>query len=245
MKDTTKRYLLIGGSLLVVAGVIYYFYKRNKVSTTSYDDDSSEETNVTNPSATTPTATPTKPGISIPKELNTIAKVKAFQDWMDAKGLGWVKGADGKYYTNGQPNLLKKGVGYGIFGPSTSDVWKAYKGEYLKTLGGTQTVAKTGNANLDKVLSRFAGSMLTKGTDGKYKVEVYFNSYQYKATFYENGVFGVEKLDKLPSNAGYIAPFIASGNYYDGGRKLVVTTGSRAGQTISTDNAWTSIRSLV
>jgi hypothetical protein len=240
MKDTTKRILLIGGSLLVVGGVLYYFFKRNKVSTVTIDEESTV-TPEANPSTPTSTA---KPLISIPKELNTIAKVKAFQDWMDAKGLGWIKGADGKYYTNGQPNLLKKGSGYGVFGPSTSDVWKAYKSEYLKTLSNTSLVS-TGNSNLDKVLARFEGSMLTKGTDGKNKIEVYFNSYQYKATFYENGVFGVEKLDKLPSNAGYIAPFIASGNYYDGGRKLVVTTGSRAGQTISTNNAWTSLRSLV
>lgn len=235
MKDTTKRYLLIGGSLLVVGGVLYYFYKRNKISTISVDEQA--ETTDNNSSTTTTT----------PKPTITITKVKAFQDWMDAKGLGWIKGADGKYYTNGNPNLLNKGVGYGVFGPSTSDVWKAYKSEYLKSISSSSSssTVKSGNANLDKVLARFEGSMLTKGTDGKYKIEVFFNSFQYKATFYENGVFGIEKLEKLPSNAGYIAPFIASGNYYDGGRKLVVTTGSKAGQTISTNNAWSSIRSLV
>jgi hypothetical protein len=244
MKDTTKRYLLIGGSLLVVGGIIYYFYSKNKVSTNSDEKkEEEEETTLTNPSATTQTATNSV--ISIPKELNTIEKVKAFQDWMDAKGLGWIKGADGKYYTNGKANLLNKGVGYGVFGPSTASVWNAYKSEYLKTSSSTQTTPKTGSANLDKVLSRLSGSMLLKGTDGKYKVEVYFNSYKYKATFYENGVFGVEKLTVLPASSGYIAPFIASGNYYDGGRKLVVTTGTRAGQTISTNNAWTSLRSLV
>jgi hypothetical protein len=240
MKDTTKRILLIGGSLLVVGGVLYYFFKRNKVSTVTIDEESTV-TPETNPSTPTSTA---KPSISIPKELNTIAKVKAFQDWMDAKGKGWIKGANDSYYTNGQPNLLKKGSGYGVFGPSTAAVWKVYKNEYLKTLSNASPIS-TGSSNLDKVLSRFEGSMLTKGSDGKNKVEVYFNSFQYKATFYENGVFGVEKINKLPSNAGYIAPFIASGNYYDGGRKLVVTTGTRAGQTISTNNAWTSLRSLV
>ena len=30
MKDTTKRYLLIGGSVLVLGGVAYWFYNKAK-----------------------------------------------------------------------------------------------------------------------------------------------------------------------------------------------------------------------
>ena len=48
------------------------------------------------------------------------SETKAFQDWLDAKGLKWVK-ATNTDLTNG--SKLNKGSGYGNFGPSTSKAW--------------------------------------------------------------------------------------------------------------------------
>lgn len=84
-----------------------------------------------------------------PKELNTVEKVKAFQDWMDTIGI-WVLGADGKY------KKLNKGAGYGNYGKSTKAAWKAYGERYLKeTKGGTvaasAAAATTTSASVDTV----------------------------------------------------------------------------------------------
>lgn len=124
MKDSTKRLLLIGGSLLVVGGVIYYFVRKAKPTPGLIEDEE-----VTG-SETTPTGTPigtggtgvvnTNPaGGLLPIELNSVEKVKAFQDFMDSIGP-WIKGIDGKY------KKLNKGAGYGIAGPSTKAIFNIY-----------------------------------------------------------------------------------------------------------------------
>jgi hypothetical protein len=118
MKDSTKRILLIGGSILVLGGIAYYFLvyrKRNKGSNEEIPSDTlpPNEALLDSPISS-----------NVPSELNTIDKIKAFQDWMDTIGP-WVKGSDGKY------RLLNKGAGYGTFGPSTSAAWSFYKTAYL------------------------------------------------------------------------------------------------------------------
>jgi len=57
-------------------------------------------------------------------------QVKAFQDWLDAKGLKWV-GATNAALTNGK--ALKKGGGYGTFGPSTTKAYAVYGAEWEAT----------------------------------------------------------------------------------------------------------------
>lgn len=44
---------------------------------------------------------------------------KAFQDWMDINHPNWVNGKN-----------LNKGSGYGVFGPSTTQAWNKYSGEF-------------------------------------------------------------------------------------------------------------------
>lgn len=112
MNPKTKRVLLIGGSLLVLAGVIYYFSRRNKGG-------------IDEP-IVTPQESTVKPVIN-ESPLDTIEKIKAFQDWMDTIGP-WVKGKDGKY------RLLKKGAGYGTYGPSTKAAWNYYRNQYVASL---------------------------------------------------------------------------------------------------------------
>jgi hypothetical protein len=110
MENSTKRTLLIAGSLLTIAGVIYFFSKRSKSQSNIFN--TSNEIGSTD-STTSP--------------LDSIDKIKAFQDWMDTIGP-WVKGSDGKY------KLLNKGNGYGVYGPSTKAAWNYYGKKYINSL---------------------------------------------------------------------------------------------------------------
>jgi hypothetical protein len=139
MKDSTKRILLIGGSLLVIGGVIYYFIKKGRgTKTITIDETAAPQDALTDQIVTTSSTSNT------PSELNTTAKIKAFQDWMDTIGP-WVKGSDGKY------RLLNKGAGYGTFGPSTSAAWSFYKSAYLAPVINDEIVI-SGNSNLKKAV---------------------------------------------------------------------------------------------
>jgi hypothetical protein len=122
MKDRTKRILLIGGSMLILGGVAYYFLVYRPNHPKGGDEDNPSETPPADEALTDSVVSSSSS--NVPSELNTIDKIKAFQDWMDTIGP-WVKGADGKY------KLLNKGAGYGKFGPSTSAAWSFYKKSYL------------------------------------------------------------------------------------------------------------------
>lgn len=122
MKDKTKRILLIGGSILVLGGIAYYFLVYRKNHPKGGDEDTPSETPAADEVLTDSVVSSSNS--NIPTELNSIDKIKAFQDWMDTIGP-WVKGSDGKY------KLLNKGNGYGTFGPSTSAAWNFYKTAYL------------------------------------------------------------------------------------------------------------------
>jgi len=56
-------------------------------------------------------------------------EVKAFQDWLDKKGLKWVKATDAQL-TNGE--ALNKGFGYGNFGESTKKAYEVYGNDWEK-----------------------------------------------------------------------------------------------------------------
>lgn len=60
-------------------------------------------------------------------DQNNKTEVKAFQDWLDKKGLKWVKATD-ENLTNG--TALNKGSGYGNFGTSTSKAYNRYGAEW-------------------------------------------------------------------------------------------------------------------
>jgi hypothetical protein len=126
MNDNTKRLLLIGGSLIVIGGVAYYFWNKSKADADKNELTDSEDSTpngepgvtVTNPGGGN-VVNPPSPVSTLPVELNSVEKVKAFQDFMDNVGA-WIKGADGKY------KKLNKGAGYGIAGPSTKATFNVY-----------------------------------------------------------------------------------------------------------------------
>lgn len=69
-------------------------------------------------------------------DKNNPTEVRAFQDWLDAKGLKWV-GATNSTRTNG--SALNKGVGYGTFGPSTTAAYNVYGAEWEATRTASAT----------------------------------------------------------------------------------------------------------
>lgn len=94
------------------------------------------------------------------------SEIKAFQDWLDAKGLKWVK-ATNTDLTNG--SKLNRGVGYGNFGPSTTKAFARYGQEWLATKptatsGGGSTTTSGDGSNINVGVGEVSGSVETAST---------------------------------------------------------------------------------
>jgi hypothetical protein len=115
--------LIVFGSLVVIGSVGYYLWSKSKKSK---GEGSSEPTPNDKPEVGKGTTEPPKSGkgkvdeLTIPSWLDTTAKVKYFQDWLDSKYPTWLNGKQ-----------LKKGSGYGKLGPSTTKAWQNYMNEYI------------------------------------------------------------------------------------------------------------------
>lgn len=72
-------------------------------------------------------------------------QVKAFQDWLDASGIKWVK-ATNSARNNG--SFLKKGSGYGTYGQSTNNAYKVYGSQWESSVvGGSSPVSIPSSSN--------------------------------------------------------------------------------------------------
>lgn len=70
-----------------------------------------------------------------------VNQVKAFQDWLDSKGIKWVK-ATNSARNNG--SFLKKGSGYGTYGQSTNNAYKVYGSQWESSVvGGSAPISTT------------------------------------------------------------------------------------------------------
>jgi hypothetical protein len=137
MNKGTKQLLLVGGSLIVLGGIIYYFIKKGRDTGGEIMDETIEQAvDSTKPEVKTkPQGTPVSKAGKAPEQLNTVEKVKAFQDWMDKTiKKPWIN-VDGKWHflNTGEPNV--KGKGYGNFVPSTAKVWDVFGFRYLQEKG--------------------------------------------------------------------------------------------------------------
>ena len=123
-KGGSKMYWIIGGLVVVAGGIGIYFLLKNRKK--QKDNKTTSEGNNKNTEVNTSSTPASNVSLSNYK-LDTTAKVKAFQDWMDAQGKGWIN-------KNGKWVLLNKGAGYGNFGSNTQRVWNIFGKDYLKTL---------------------------------------------------------------------------------------------------------------
>jgi hypothetical protein len=94
------------------------------------------------------------------------SEIKAFQDWLDSKGLKWVK-ATNTDLTNG--SKLNRGGGYGNFGPSTTKAFARYGQEWLATKptvtsGGGSTTTSGDGSNINVGVGEVSGSVETAST---------------------------------------------------------------------------------
>jgi hypothetical protein len=120
----SKIFWIIGGLVVIAGGVGAYFLLRKPKEETGSEETNTDSDNNSDLGLGLSSASAT---YTAPAELNTTDKIKAFQDWMDAQGKGWV-------LVNGKYKLLNKGAGYGTYGKNTDAVWKVYGVAYLKSL---------------------------------------------------------------------------------------------------------------
>ena len=122
---------IIASIILIGGGIGAYFLLRKPKEEVGGEDEKKEETDAdTNLGGGGGGGNQGGGGATYtaPSELNDSTKIKAFQDWMDAQGKGWIE-KDGKWV------LLNKGAGYGNYGKSTDAVWKVYGKDFLAKKG--------------------------------------------------------------------------------------------------------------
>jgi hypothetical protein len=152
-KSSVGFWVLIS-TLLVGGGIgAYFLFRKPKDELNGNDESDKDESESSYSTSFTPTSKPTAPA-----ELNTTAKIKAFQDWMDNEGKGWIL-KDGKW------GFLNKGAGYGNYGKSTDAVWKVYGKDYLKSLSPTSTPTST-STQTETALSKDI-DLIIKNATGK------------------------------------------------------------------------------
>jgi len=156
-KGGSKMFWIIG-SLIVVAGSVGAYFLLRKPKEEKGADDTNTDTNSDEKQITETILGSDKKTYTAPSELNSTDKIKAFQDWMDAQGKGWVN-------KNGKWVLLNKGAGYGNYGKSTDAVWKVYGSEYLKSLKNPVTENKTDKPDAEdiKTILGYANGRTKKG----------------------------------------------------------------------------------
>jgi hypothetical protein len=230
MKDSTKRYLLIGGSILVLGGLAYWFYrsaKKKKELKASEEAAAAAVAAVALEAITQPSTTPSSTtAISAPLELNTTDKIKSFQDYMDTVG-NWVKNSSGKYVK------LNKGTGYGNFGPSTSSAWNAYGKQYIASL--------TATSDYDQFKKNVKEAQVKNSSDGTTYIVVPLSDNRF-VEIYKNGRFWYNQF--VPVGGKIVPKNLSKGIYSNSGRKLVVTEGNKKGSTFETSSFWDTVKLL-
>ena len=125
-----------GGVVYTINGVVYYGNGRKRLTNGT----------IAPYTCKSPEFITKKQAPEIPKDLDGVEGVKAFQNWLDdnhgddnkGQGQGWATGLpDGK---------LSQAGGYGRFGPRTSAAWKLYKTEYLNR-GNSKNVVDDNTGN--------------------------------------------------------------------------------------------------
>jgi hypothetical protein len=145
-KGGSKMFWIIGGLIVVAGSVGAYFLLRkpkDEKGSGETDADTDTDTKQGEGSGSDSGSVSTTKTYTAPSDLNDSTKIKAFQDWMDVQGKGWIQ-------KNGKWVLLNKGAGYGNYGKSTDAVWKVYGKDYLKSLSNTTSTTPVSTTDLSK-----------------------------------------------------------------------------------------------
>lgn len=97
------------------------FYRKGTSNSLSNSSTSSSNSPTTTTSPTLSEFYGSRFNKSTKSKPTTTEEIKKFQDWLDSNYPGWVNGKS-----------LKKGTGYGSWGPSTKTAWEKYGSKYEK-----------------------------------------------------------------------------------------------------------------
>ena len=148
---TTKKILIWSGVFLTVGVTGYLVYKGYKKFQEKLAELKAQKDALNETSTQTSTGGGSAGGSSsIPPELNTTAKIKAFQDWCDANNFLIIPPSA----SNPKWSKLNKGAGYGTFGKNTRKAWNVHREAYLEFLkSGASTVdSQSGTSTSDSKL---------------------------------------------------------------------------------------------
>ena len=138
-KGGSKMIWIIGGLIVIAGGIGAYFLLRKPKEEKDLGDSNTDSDTAKDEVSSSGSSSGSGSGAkkyTPPAELSDSTKIKAFQDWMDKQGKGWIP-------KNGTWVLLNKGEGYGNYGENTDNVWKFYGKDYLKSLSNTTSSAGT------------------------------------------------------------------------------------------------------
>lgn len=223
MEAKTKKRLIIWfsvGSILAIGGffTIKHFIAK-KAEKKRLEDEAvalmdSQSTNVDSTNVGSTNVGSTNAGSTIDRPSD----IKAFQDWMDKQGKGWIS-------SNGKWVLLNKGGGYGSFGPATRQAWKVYGSQFLANPQSSSTTAITDK--LAKLKTFIPGSVNGKGTDGRLYLMKQGNKGQYY--WFEDNTFAMQdNVSKTWKVKGIWGGDLA--------KTVSATTGPNAGKTFTHEN---------
>jgi hypothetical protein len=212
-KGSSKLMWIIGGLIVVAGGVGAYLLLRKPKEETGSEETNTDSDNNSDLGLGLSSGSET---YTAPAELNTTDKIKAFQDWMDAQGKGWIMDKN-----TGKWKLLNKGAGYGTYGKNTDAVWKVYGVDYLKSLktpSATTTPVSTltpaSASDISTIINFSTGtkaekSSLSKANDDFVKTWAKAIRNKKKAFIWANQVYrtwtGDKVLDTNPINVNYYA----------------------------------------
>lgn len=147
--STSTKKIIIAVSILAVTGITgflgYKLYTKWKKKKDEKDQQLQDQINALTPKDE-PKGGSTSGTTSIPAELNTTEKIKAFQDWCDKNNLLLLPPSS----TIPNWHKLNKGAGYGTFGKNTASAWKVHKNTYLASLGSTSTSTTSTTSTTDE-----------------------------------------------------------------------------------------------
>ena len=100
----------------------------------------------------------------------------------------------------------------------------------------TKSSVLTVEQQMDLILKRNNLAIESKDSSGSRTITVYYDNQKSYIIFYNNGRFANYNINS--------SGFISKGNYYEAGRKFIVSDGKNKGKTLETNNFWDTLKLL-